>query len=93
MLLTLMWLGVAAGMGSVIMAAMRIQEAGVCNGYDVKIEGFKEDMLFTSEDQIVSLLKAATKGDIKGQRKSEFNLPLIEDLLEQSSWVYNADLF
>lgn len=93
MLLTLMWLGVAAGMGSVIMAAMRIQEAGVCNGYDVKIEGFKEDMLFTSEDQIVSLLKAATKGDIKGQRKSEFNLPLIEDLLEQSSWVYNADLY
>lgn len=88
-----MWLGVAIGMGTVITAAMRAQEAGMCNGYNIRIEGFKEGMLFTSKDQIVSLLKAATKGDIKGQRKSEFNLPVIEDLLEQSSWVYNADLY
>jgi len=88
-----MWLGVAIGMGTVITAAMRAQEAGICNGYNIRIEGFKEGMLFTSKEQIVSLLKAATKGDIKGQRKSEFNLPVIEDLLEQSSWVYNADLY
>lgn len=88
-----MWLGVAIGMGTVITAAMRAQEAGVCSDYNVRIEGFKEGMLFTSEEQIVALLKAATKGDIKGQRKSEFNLPVIEDLLEQSAWVYNADLY
>ncbi|MGE9312301.1 hypothetical protein ACLOAU_11665 [Niabella sp. CJ426] len=91
--LTLMWLGVAIGMGTVITAAMRAQEAGVCNGYSIQIEGFKEGMLFTSKEQIAELLKAATKGDIKGQPKSEFNLPVIEDLLEQSAWVYNADLY
>lgn len=88
-----MWLGVAIGMGTVITAAMRTQEAGVCNGYSIQIEGFKEGMLFTSKEQIAELLKAATKGDIKGQPKSEFNLPVIEDLLEQSAWVYNADLY
>ncbi len=88
-----MWLGVAIGMGTVITAAMRAQEAGVCNGYSIQIEGFKEGMLFTSKEQIAELLKAATKGDIKGQPKSEFNLPVIEDLLEQSAWVYNADLY
>ncbi|MGC4235473.1 MAG: hypothetical protein QM594_21045, partial [Niabella sp.] len=38
-------------------------------------------------------LKTASNGNITGQRKSEFNLPLIEDLLEQSAWVYNADLY
>ena len=88
-----MWLGVGIGMGTVITAAMRVQETGVCKGYEIKIEGFKKDMLFTSEEQIAALLKAATKGDITGQRKSEFNLPVIEDLLEQSAWVYNADLY
>ena len=88
-----MWLGVAIGMGTVITAAMRAQEAGVCNGYSIQIEGFKEGMLFTSKEQIAALLKAATKGDVKGQPKSEFNLPVIEDLLEQSAWVYNADLY
>ncbi|GAB3431813.1 hypothetical protein GCM10027516_40770 [Niabella aquatica] len=88
-----MWLGVAIGMGSVITAAMRAQEAGVCKGYDIRIEGFKKDMLFTSEDRIAALLKAATRGNITGQRKSEFNLQVIEDLLEQSAWVYNADLY
>lgn len=91
--LTLMWLGVAIGMGTVITAAMRVQEAGVCKGYDIQIQGFKEDMLFTSKEQIAELLKTASNGNITGQRKSEFNLPVIEDLLEQSAWVYNADLY
>ncbi len=91
--LTLMWLGVAIGMGTIITAAIRVQEAGVCKGYDIKIQGIKEGMLFTSEDQILSLLKTAVKGEIKGQRKSVFKLQRIEDLLEQSAWVYNADLY
>src|SRR5690606_18575287 len=88
-----MWLGVAAGMGTVISAAMRAQGEGICNGYKVQIQGFQEGMLFTSKEQIVELLKTASKGEVQGQKKSEFNLPLIEDLLEQSAWVYNADLY
>lgn len=93
MFLTLMWLCVAAGMVTIISAAMREQGEGVCKGYDIKIEGFKTGMLFTSKDQIAGLLKSATKGNVTGQKKSVFNLPMIEDLLEQSSWVYNADLY
>ncbi len=88
-----MWLGVTAGMVTVITAAMRTQEAGFCKGYQIKIKGFKDGMLFTSEEHITDLLKTATGGEIEGQRKSAFDLPLIEDLLEQSSWVYNADLY
>ena len=77
-LLTLMWLGVAGGMGVIITAAIRVQEAGVCKGYQIKIDGFNPNELFTSEEHIVSLLKAATKGDIQGQKKSDINLPVIE---------------
>lgn len=91
--LTLMWLGVETAMVTIVTAAMRAQEAGVCKGYDIKIQGFKEGMLFTSETHIADLLRTAVNGNVKGQRKSDFNLPLIEDLLEQSSWVYNADLY
>lgn len=93
MFLTLMWIAVAVGMVTIITAAMKVQNTSLCKGYEVRIIGFEEDKLFTSEVNIVKLLKAATKGDIKGQRISEFNLPGIEDLLEQSAWVYNAELY
>ncbi|GAB3009216.1 hypothetical protein GCM10027051_07580 [Niabella terrae] len=93
MLLSLMWLGVITGMVTLITAAMRVQESGRCKGYKIQITGFRPDMLFTTEDQIAALLKAAGKGEVAGQKKSDFNLPLMEDLLEQSAWVYNADLY
>ena len=93
MFLTLMWIAVAAGMVTVITAAMKVQKTLVCQGYDVNITGAEQDKLFTSEEQIIKLLKAATKGEITGQRLSEFDLPGIEDLLEQSAWVYNAELY
>lgn len=93
MFLTLMWIAVAVGMVTIITAAMKVQNTSLCKGYEVRIIGFEKDKLFTSEVNIVKLLKAATKGDIKGQRISEFNLPGIEDLLEQSAWVYNAELY
>lgn len=93
MFLTLMWIAVAAGMVTIITAAMEVQNTSLCKGYEVRITGFEKDKLFTSEENIIKLLKAATKGNIKGQRISEFNLPGIEDLLEQSAWVYNAELY
>lgn len=93
MFLTLMWIAVAAGMVTIITAAMKVQNTSLCKGYEVRITGFEKDKLFTSEENIIKLLKAATKGNIKGQRISEFNLPGIEDLLEQSAWVYNAELY
>lgn len=94
MLLTLMWLGVGIGMFVVIAAAMRVQDDSVCAGYDIHIKGAGGGgSLFTSEAQIIKLLKEATHGNIQGQRRSSFDLSRIEDLLEQSSWVYNAELY
>jgi hypothetical protein len=93
MLLTLMWFGVAAGMFTIIAAAMKVQQASVCKGYLIKISGSGDGKLFTTQDQVTLLLKAATKGNITGQHKTDFNLPVMEDLLEQSSWVYNAEIY
>ncbi|AHF18057.1 hypothetical protein NIASO_19600 [Niabella soli DSM 19437] len=89
-----MWLGVGIIMFTIVAAAMRVQDDSVCAGYDINIKGAGGGgSLFTSEAQIIKLLKEAAHGDIKGERKSGFNLPGIEDLLEQSSWVYNAELY
>lgn len=94
MLLTLMWLGVGVGMFTIIAAAMRVQDDSACAGYAINIKGASGGgSLFTSKEQIVKLLKEAAGGNIRGQRKSGFNLPGIEDLLEQSSWVYNAEIY
>ncbi len=88
-----MWVAVAAGMVTVVTAAMKVQEAGVCKGYNIQVQGLKKETLFTSEDHIAQLLRSAVNGDVKGQKKSGFNLLRIEDLLEQSAWVYNAELY
>ncbi|MFV0605171.1 MAG: hypothetical protein ACK5NK_04940 [Niabella sp.] len=93
MFLTLMWIGVAAVMFTIISSAMEVQNTSKCKGYEVKITGAQENRLFTSEDKIVKLLKTAAHGEVTGQRINEFDLPVMEDLLEQSAWVYNAELY
>ena len=93
MFLSLMWLCVAAGMVTLVTAAMKVQNTSQCKGYSINITGSDDGKLFTSKENIEKLLKAATKGNVKGQRMTEFNLPQIEDLLEQSAWVYNAELY
>lgn len=93
MLLTLMWMGVAAGMIVLISAAMKVQHNNICKGYNIKIEGSVNGELFTSKDQISKLLKTATKGEVKGQPIADFDLARIEDLLEQSAWIYNTELY
>ncbi|MGC3953384.1 MAG: hypothetical protein QM804_03865, partial [Propionicimonas sp.] len=93
MLLTFMWLGVAAGMFTIVAAAIKAQGNNECKGYNINIKGWSDSVLLTSQEQVVSLLKTATKGAIKGQRIAAFDLPAIEDLLEQSAWVYNAELY
>jgi cell division protein FtsQ len=88
-----MWIGVAAGMVMLITAAMKIQNESVCAGYDVNIFDSKNEQLFISKEEIVQLLNAATNEKITDRRLNEFDLPKIEDLLEQSPWVSNAELY
>lgn len=91
--LTLMWLGVAVAMFMVVSAAIKVQGSHVCEGYKISISGFDPKNLFTSNENIETLLKEATQSNIVGLRINSFNLPGIEDLLEQSAWVYNAELY
>jgi cell division protein FtsQ len=41
----------------------------------------------------LKLLKAAAKGEVKGQKKSSFNLLQIEQQLENNVWIKDAELY
>ncbi len=93
LVLTAVWLAIGAGMFMLISAAMKHRETRTCKGYEIRIKGWGEGQLFTTKAQVITLLKTVTRGEVKGQPLSDFYLPHIENLLEQSSWVYNAELY
>lgn len=93
MLLTLMWICVGVGMFMIVSAAIKAGSQTVCKGYTIDIFGFGENKLFTSETDIAKLIEAASGGAVKGKNITSFDLPKMEDLLEQSAWVYNAELY
>ncbi|TXH23441.1 MAG: FtsQ-type POTRA domain-containing protein, partial [Chitinophagaceae bacterium] len=93
MLLTFMWLVVAAIMFVVVAAAMRIQDDTRCLGYEINIQSLEKGNAFTSIKNIEALVKRAANGEVKGQKLSTLNLLQIEDLLEQSPWVLDAEIY
>lgn len=78
---------------TLLIAAMREQKRDNCRDYSIVIKGIRGDDFFLDEADILRLLKAATKGKIKGQPKSAFNLQRMEELLEGNQWVKDAQLY
>ena len=78
---------------TLLIAAMGKQKKNTCKDYSITIKGAAEDDLFLGKSDIVKMLKAATKGNIKGQQKSSFNLLQMENLLEKNVWVRDAQLY
>ncbi len=88
-----LWVVTAGGMLLLLIAAMGKQSKDVCAGYEISIKGVKGNDLFVDEKDIVKLVKAATDGAIKGQKKGDFDLQQIEDLLEGNPWIKEARLY
>lgn len=87
-----MWVVIGGGMLTLLIAAMGKQKRNTCKDYTITIKG-TDNKLFLSKAEISQLLKAATKGNIKGQSKSSFNLLRMEELLEENVWVKDAQLY
>lgn len=86
-------MGVAIGMSLLIAATFKEQKQLTCKNFQISIQEAAKGKQFTTPNQFEDLVKIATKGNIKGQLISDFDLPVIEELLEQSPWVYNAALY
>lgn len=87
-----MWLLIGGGMITLLAAAMRQQKSERCNDYTISINGAKEN-LFVDEKDVLKLLSAGTKGNIKGQPMSAFDLLKLEQLLEKNVWIKDAELY
>jgi cell division protein FtsQ len=91
-LLLIMWLVIGGGMLTLLIAAMGRQNKEACKGYEINVEGSKQE-LFLDKQEIVKLLTAAARGPITGQQMGSFNLHKMEQLLEDNNWVRNAELY
>ena len=88
-----LWLFIGSGMLMLLIAAIGKQKNQTCKNYEIVIKGVEKGELFLEKSDVVSLLKAATKGNIKGQSRKAFDLQQMEQLLKDNVWVKDARLY
>jgi cell division protein FtsQ len=87
-----LWVTIGGGMLTLLIAAIGRQKKDHCKDYTIRIKGVKTN-LFVDDKDVLKLLKAAVKGEIKYQPKSSFNLLRIEKAIEKNVWIKDADLY
>jgi cell division protein FtsQ len=87
-----LWLAIGGGMLTLLIAAIGKQKKDHCKDYTIRIKG-AQDNFFVDGKDVLKLLKASAKGNIKGQKRSSLNLQQMEQLLEKSVWIKDAELY
>jgi|SRR5436190_1101620 len=87
-----MWLVIASGMVILLAAAVRKQKSNHCKNYSITIKGTQNNF-FINEKDVQQLIMSGTNGAIKGQPLSSFNLHQLEQLLENNTWINDAELY
>jgi cell division protein FtsQ len=87
-----MWLVIGAGMITLLAAAMRKQKSQRCKDYTIVFKGVQQH-LFVDESDVIKLLKTGARGNIKGQAMIALDLRSLEQLLEKSVWIKDAELY
>jgi len=87
-----MWLIIATGMVILLAAAVRKQKNNHCKDYSITIKGTQNNF-FINEKDVQQLIMGGTNGTIKGQPLSSFNLHQLEQLLEDNTWINDAELY
>ncbi|MBL7738204.1 MAG: FtsQ-type POTRA domain-containing protein, partial [Chitinophagaceae bacterium] len=87
-----MWLVIGGGMLTLLIAAIGRQKRDQCKDYKIAIKGAQNN-LFVDQKDVLKVLKTTAKGDIKGQKKTALNLQQMEQVLEKSVWVKDAELY
>ena len=87
-----MWLVIGAGMLTLLLAAISRKNKGECSDYTITIKG-AENNFFIDKKDVEQMLVKATKGNIKGEQVSSFNLHALEQMLEHNTWIDEAELY
>ena len=91
-LFVMLWVCIAGGMLSLLIAAIGKKNKEDCTGYTITIKGSEEDY-FLDADDINKLLKSGAGADVKGKKISEINLKNLEQLLRANVWIRKAELW
>jgi len=91
-LLVTISLAISAGMLMLLVAAMGKKSRQLCSGYSIVIKDAERN-LFIDEKDVLKILVTVTNGKIKGQPIASFNLKKIEQLLEEKTWIKDAELY
>jgi cell division protein FtsQ len=86
------WLGIGAGMLTLLLAAIGQQNKQVCKDYIINIKSVQNNFFIDKKD-VSRMVSKAKKGGIKGEPVASFNLMVIENLLEKNEWIRDAELY
>ncbi|MGC4037294.1 MAG: hypothetical protein QM764_15145 [Chitinophagaceae bacterium] len=86
--------GLLAGTGILVLLISAIGEKkkGQCTDYKITIKSLHNDHFIDDKD-VYKLLSSATGGAVKGQAIAAINTQKLEDLLENSAWINDAQLY
>jgi cell division protein FtsQ len=87
-----LWAVIGGGMLTLLIAAIGKKHRETCQDYVITIRGTK-DHLFVDENDIRKLLLSAANGPVKGQSVSTLKLHQLEQVLESSAWIKDAELY
>lgn len=88
----MLWIAIGSGMMLLLVAAIGKKNKQVCRNYSIVINGAKNN-LFIDEKDVLYLVAAYSKGKIKGEPVTSFQLHKIEKLLEDNVWIKDAELY
>ena len=77
---------------TLLLAAIGKKNRGLCRDYSIAIKGAQHNF-FVDEKDVQQLLLAATGEKIKGRLMVSFNLHKLERLLEENTWIRDAELY
>ncbi len=86
------WLCIGGGMFTLLLAAISKKNKGLCKDYHIAIKGAYNNFFIDKKD-VEQLLMNTTKGNIKGRPVASFNLHELEQMLEQNTWIEEAELY
>lgn len=90
--LTAIWLVVSGGLITLLVAAIGKKNKERCSDFNITVKG-NQGQFFIDNKDVLQLLTSATKGKIKGQQMSSVDMHRLEMMLENNTWIKNAQLY
>ena len=90
-LFVMLWVCIAGGMLSLLIAAIGKKNREDCTDYTIAIKGTEANFIDT--DDIRKLLRSGAGSEIKGRKIKEINLKKLEQLLRDNVWIRKAEMW